>query len=220
MTLVEVLVVIAILAFFALVILSSWPLSHPPRAYRINCVSNLKQIGIAYQLWEEDHGDKYPMAVSATNGGAMEPLAQGNVGAGFLVMSNELSTPKILLCPADTLRVRATNFSNLHNSNISYFVGLNVTNDINPHLLLSGDDNLAVDGVPVKPGLLELSTGTSIRWSSGRHYAYKSHFWTPARDRFAGNLGMVDGSAQQVSSDGLQKALQETGIATNRLALP
>src|SRR5271157_5803639 len=87
MTLTEVVVVIAILVFFALVILPSWPLSHPPRANRINCVSNLKQIGIAYRLWEGDHDDKYPMVVSVTNGGAMELMARGNVVAGFLVMS-------------------------------------------------------------------------------------------------------------------------------------
>jgi len=220
MTLVEILVMIATLVFFALVITPSWPLSHPPRANRINCVSNLKQIGIAYRLWEQDHDDKYPMAVSITNGGAMELMERGNVVAGFLVMSNELSTPKILWCPADTCRSWTANFSTLNNSNISYFVGLNVTNDINPHLLLSGDDNFAIDGVPVKPGLLELSTNTLVAWASGRHIAYNAHFWTPTRERFAGNIGMADGSAQQVTTDGLDKALQQTGVATNRLALP
>ena len=41
----------------------------------------------------------------------------------FQVMSNELSTPKILVCPADT-RVAAANFVRLKNQNVSYFVGL------------------------------------------------------------------------------------------------
>jgi hypothetical protein len=31
---------------------------------------------------------------------------------------------------------------------------------------------------------------------------------------------MADGSAQQVTKDDLQKALQQTGVATNRLAIP
>ena len=41
----------------------------------------------------------------------------------FQVMSNELSTPKILACPADT-RAAANNFFRLKNQNVSYFVGL------------------------------------------------------------------------------------------------
>jgi hypothetical protein len=179
----------------------------------------LKQIGIAYQLWEGDHDDKYPAAISTTNGGAMEPLARGNVAAEFLVMSNELSTPKILWCPADTLRIWATNFYALNNSNVSYFVGLDAEAR-KPQVLLSGDDNFAIGGIPVKSGLLALSTNIPIAWSSGRHNAYNSHFWTPARDRFAGNIGLADGSAQQVTTDGLQQALQQTGVATNRLAIP
>ena len=186
---------------------------------RINCVSNLKQIGIAYRLWEGDNNGKYPMAVSVTNGGAMELVATGNVAAGFLVMSNELSTPKILLCPEDTYRVRATNFSTLNSSNISYFVGLDAA-ETKPQLFLSGDDNFTIGGIPEKSGLLELSTNTPITWTSGRHVAYNSHFWTPARYRFVGNIGMADGSVQQVATDGLQKALQQTGVTTNRLVLP
>jgi competence protein ComGC len=218
LTLVEVIVVIAVLAIALALILPALAKAkyHPSR---INCVSNLKQIGIAYRLWESDNNDKYPMAVSVTNGGVMELIATGNVAACFQVMSNELSTPKILLCPEDTRRVRATNFSTLNSSNISYFVGLDAA-ETKPQMFLSGDDNFAISGVPVKSGLLELSTNSSITWTSGRHVAHNSHFWTPARDRFVGNLGMADGSAQQVTTDGLQKALQQTGVATNRLVLP
>jgi hypothetical protein len=149
----------------------------------------------------------------------MELVATGNITACFQVMSNELSTPKILLCPEDTYRVRATNFSTLNSSNISYFVGLDAA-ETKPQLFLSGDDNLAIGGIPVKSGVLELSTNAPISWTSGRHIAYNSHFWTPARYRFVGNIGLADGSVQQVTTDGLQKALQQTGIATNRLVLP
>jgi len=218
LTLFETIVVIAVLAIAIAMILPALAKAKYRRS-RINCVSNIKQIGIAYRLWEDDHGDKYPMAVSVTNGGAMELVATGNVAAGFLVMSNELSTPKILLCPEDTYRVRATNFSTLNSSNISYFVGLDAA-ETKPQLFLSGDDNFTIGGIPEKSGLLELSTNTPITWTSGRHVAYNSHFWTPARYRFVGNIGMADGSVQQVATDGLQKALQQTGVTTNRLVLP
>src|SRR5258708_6346193 len=39
---------------------------------RIGCVNDLKQIGIAFRVWGEDNGDKYPMEISMTNGGVME----------------------------------------------------------------------------------------------------------------------------------------------------
>ena len=216
----EVIVVIAMLAILFVLLLPAFVPVHNGRQ-RINCVSNLKQIGIAYRLWEGDNNDKYPMAVSVTNGGAMELVATGNVAACFRVMSNELSTPKILICPQDIKAILATNFGEgFNNRNISYFVGLDVTNEANPQMFLSGDDNFAIGGIPVKSGLLELSTNTPITWTSGRHVAYNSHFWTPARDRFVGNIGMADGSVQQVTTDGLQKALQQTGVTTNRLVLP
>ena len=140
LTLVEILVVIFVLAILVAMLLPTSS-SGPRKARRISCVNNLKQIGLAYRIWEGDHGDEYPMSVSVTNGGAMEFVAAGNVTAIFQVMSNELSTPKILFCPADERRAYATNFSaGFSAQNISYFIGLDA-DETNPQTLLSGDDN-------------------------------------------------------------------------------
>ena len=125
LTLVEVLVVICTITLLVVIFLSSF-FCGEAKAARVNCVNNLKRIGLAYRAWEGDHGDKYPMNVSATNGGAMELVAIGDVVAIFQVMSNELSTPKLLLCPADTKRIEATNLNDL-NGKISYFRNLNAT---------------------------------------------------------------------------------------------
>ena len=200
-------VVVVFVLFFGLVFLwFALSKAYSPRK-PLECVSLLKQIGVAYRLWAGDNNDKYPMVVSVTNGGAMDLVAAGNVAACFRVMSNELSTPKILVCPQDTHRVWATNFSILNNSNISYFVGLDATNETNPRRLLSGDDNLAIDGVPVKSGVLQLPADAPVAWTKARH-------------KFVGNIGLADGSVQQVTTDGLQEALLQTGQATNRLAIP
>jgi hypothetical protein len=201
-------VVVLVVCFLLLIFLSfTLPAARNPRM-RINCVHNLKQIGIGYRLWEGDNNDKYPMAVSVTNRGAMELVATGNVAACFRVMSNELSTPKVLVCPEDKRRKYAANFSvGFGNENISYFVGVDVADDTNPHLLLSGDDHLALDGGPVKSGLLQIPTNAPISWTRARH-------------KHVGNLGMADGSAQEVTVNGLEQALIQTGIATNRLAIP
>jgi len=52
-----------------------------------------------------------------------------------------------------------------------------------PQAFLSGDDNFEIGGVPVKSGLLQFSTNTTIAWTGARH-------------EFAGNIGLADGSVQ------------------------
>jgi prepilin-type processing-associated H-X9-DG protein len=128
-------------------------------------------------------------------------------------MSNELSTPKLLVCPGDafspgdTSRVCATDFSGLSNSNISYFVGVDVTNDLNPQMIISGDCNFEIGGVPVKSGLRSFWTNDPVTWSAARHVG-------------RGNIGLADGSVQSTISTTLQNYLQQTGLATNRFAIP
>jgi len=209
MNLFEVGVVIAIVMLLAAVFLPA--LFAPKRhASRINCVNNLKQIGLAYRIWEGDNGDIYPMGVSVTLGGSMEMAATGNVVQTFLVMSNELSTPKILYCPMDAARFPANVFTGLANSNVSYFVGLDVTNAANPQLILSGDSNFEIAGGPRKPGLRSFWTNDLVAWTSNRHVDPKPF----------GNLGFADGSVQQTTSADLRHYLQSTGLATNRFSIP
>ena len=206
LTMVEVLVVIVVLAVVAAVLLPVLA-ARKCRCMRISCDSVLRQTDLSYRVWAGDNNDKYPMQVSVTNGGAMELVATGNVAAVFEVMSNELSTPKVLICPQDTKSIMATNFGRgFNDSNISYFVGLDA-DQTNPQMLLSGDDNFAVGGIPVKSGLLLLATNAPVSWTAARHVRQ-------------GNIGLADGSVQQLTTDGLQQALQRTGVATNRLAIP
>ena len=76
-------------------------------------------------------------------------------------------TTRILICPADSDHTYASNF-NLSSSNISYFLSVSA-DETYPQGLLSGDDNLTLDGVPVKSGLVDLSSNTIISWTSARH---------------------------------------------------
>lgn len=204
-TLVGLLVVIAVLAILAAMLLPALA-SAKRKAQRINCVNNLKQDGLAFRLWEGDNGDKFPMAVSTNKGGTMEFTTGANTFRHFQVMSNELSTPKILVCPADT-RVAAANFVRLKNQNVSYFVGLDAE-DINPQRFLDGDRNLTGESEP-ENGILKLVPGQRVSWTQDIHVNQ-------------GNVGLSDGSVQQCSNSGLREALRNSGETTNvwRIALP
>ena len=125
-------------------------------------------------------------------------------------MSNELATPKVLICPQDTKRLTAANFAvGFNDANISYFVGLDAE-DKYPQMIISGDDNLTVNGVRVRPGILNLSTNASVGWTKERI----GKFHGP------GNVGLVDGSVWTTTTLPFQSALVNTGIATNRLVIP
>ncbi|HAO77695.1 MAG TPA: hypothetical protein DCQ92_01730 [Verrucomicrobia subdivision 3 bacterium] len=206
MTLFEVGVVVAAVVVLAAAFLPMLATSRK-KVSKLGCTNCLKQIGLAYRIWEGDNGDIYPMGVSVTSGGSMEMVQTGNVVQTFQVMSNELSTPKVLICPNDTNRSYASSFAGLANSNISYFIGVDVTNDANPQMIISGDCNFRIGGVPVKPGLQAFWTNDPVAWTATRHVS-------------SGNIGLADGSVQSATSKSLQNYFQQTGLATNRLAIP
>jgi Domain of unknown function (DUF4190)/GYF domain 2 len=113
------------------------------RAQRINCVNNMKQIGLAFRTWALDHGDQYPFNVSTNAGGTLELCALGadgfdaNAALHFMVLSNELATPLTLVCPGDN-KQPAIDFQHLQPANVSYLLrsGSNV-NDTMPQMILA-----------------------------------------------------------------------------------
>jgi hypothetical protein len=114
------------------------------RAQSITCINNMKQIGLAFRIWEGDNNDQFPFNVSTEKGGTQQLSERNENGfdrmsyAHFQVMSNELNTPKILVCPSDSSKHAALDFANLQPENVSYLVrsGKEV-NDANPEAVLT-----------------------------------------------------------------------------------
>jgi Domain of unknown function (DUF4190) len=112
----------------------------------INSENNLKEIGLAFRVWEGDHNDQFPFNVSQAQGGTRElcePDSNGfekNPAPTFMVMSNELGTTKILVCSNDKTKQAAADFASLTANNISYQLrtGTNV-NENNPTEILAVD---------------------------------------------------------------------------------
>lgn len=146
------------------------------------------------------------MSLSTIRGGTKEWIATGDTFRHFEVMSNELATPYVLVCPSDTGRRRLRTFlPTLNNSNLSYFVGIEARDDA-PQMFLFGDRNIW-RGVRPANGVVGLTTNNFNGWGPGLHNGQ-------------GNVALADGSVQAFSPSGLREALGNTGAVTNWLQLP
>ena len=144
-TLVELLVVIAIIAILVAMLMPALEQAKS-RAKRIQCVNNLRQTGIAYHLFANDHDGKFPTQVSTNDGGSLEFVIAGYQMQSryffayqhFRPLAGELDTPKLFACPSDLERWPATNFNQFSDWNVSYVIGL-LTNSILPGAILAAD---------------------------------------------------------------------------------
>ena len=202
-TLIELIVMVAVVVLLLFIVLPAAKRDRD-RSLRISCASNLKHIGLAVKTFALDAKDQYPMNVEAKNGGSLEAVSTSEVFRHFQALSNELSTPILLVCPADS-RKRATNFTALANSKVTYFIGLDAKDSM-PNMFLSGDRNLT-NGTLLSPNqVLVLTTNRPVGWTHEVH-------------KFAGNVALADGSVQGFTSSKLNQALIASG-ETNRLAIP
>jgi prepilin-type N-terminal cleavage/methylation domain-containing protein/prepilin-type processing-associated H-X9-DG protein len=204
-TLTEVLLVVAVLALLALLLL---PAVTRPRhsSGRLGCTNNLKQIGLAFRTWAIDNDGRLPMQVSVTNGGTMELAASGLVFPHFLVASNELATPRLLVCPNDERRSSVVSFiAGLSDTNISYFVNIDATPE-EASSLLCADRNLT-NVQTAGSRFVIISNGTRIGWTKEIHSK-------------RGNACFADGAVHGATNGWPLTIVRLPDGVTNRLAIP
>jgi len=211
-TLIELLVVIAIIALLAAILLPALARAKE-KARRIQCVSNVKQVALAIKLFAVEQDGLYPWHIPPSEGGTYGPLAADS-WRNFSAVSNDLNTPKILVCPSDTgTKKTVINWSDdpdgLANpanrgQAISYFLSLDGYEQLPPTMIV-GDRHVlggaaafcsSVADLPGVPCRLLAAGDLSVRWGSATH----------------GSLGIFslsDGSAHITRDPELREAVTE-----------
>lgn len=180
-TMVELLVVITA-AIALLVLFLVYTQKAAARRQRIECVNNLKQVGL---LCRAQGAENRLFSAGGNVSKVLTNTPETDVIAMLKTMTN-LANPRVFVCPADRKRSPASSWSELSRDTVSYFFNLE-GGEVHPNVLLSGDSNMTTNAVPLSPGIAVVTPGSAMGWTRDRH-------------QNAGNVALGDGSVQQATS--------------------
>lgn len=204
------------------------------RAQRIQCIDNLRQTSTGFRLFSADGSPDYPFA-SLSKGTAVpaglprfDSKSPGELWKLFQSASMDLSSPRVLVCPADPGRISADSFGTnglstefAHTGQrlnaLSYFASIDANEQYLENIHM-GDRYLTRDP--------EAKTEATTTFLSGQNdVGYGSTSLTELRwittiHGGGGNAIFMDGSAYFLTSAKLRTALRKQGTATNRIWLP
>jgi prepilin-type N-terminal cleavage/methylation domain-containing protein len=209
-TLIELLVVIFIMAVLVAMLLPVR--TRRDKSITIACLSNQRQVAIGLIMFKDDNAGKYPWQILEIKGGSMELAAGDQAFPHYRAFSNYLSgQTRLLVCPTDNDRHPATNFSELTDANISYFLSLDA--GTNGSFILAGDRHLETGGKSAGPGSFIYSTNLFLNWTHELH--------SKVKNGPIGVLVFADGHGQVVRNKDLNPLFQNQPLAnTERLVIP
>jgi len=224
----ELLTILGVLGLLAALVLPALA-NNKQRSERVICLNNLRQIGQAYHEWGTEHSSRLPVRTPYCEGGLM-PFGcdvgagpapwwlagfQNNVWFQYLWISNELRTPKILVCPSDPAKSAANHWGGspgglanayYQNRAVSYIIATDAfPDDINA--LVTGDRNIRPSSntgacysglAPVRQ--LTLGVPATFGLTSAIHVD-------------AGNFLFYDGRVEELSSQGFARRVSQSGGA-------
>ena len=233
-SLVEVMVVVAVIAIISAVFLSKHARDRD-RARRISCIGSLKITSMGLRLFANDADGAYPFQFLSrpTNsmmfGSAFKTNDPGELWKLIQVAQNDIASARVPICPGDRPWRPADSFltaglpgefahTNSRLNALSYFLSPDA-DESDPSLILMGDRYLTTDPETSSErktsflfGQQDVSSGASlekqVRWISTVHQG-------------GGNAAFMDGSVQQLTTAKLREAIvnQPAGRA-NRIWLP
>jgi prepilin-type processing-associated H-X9-DG protein len=199
------------------------------KTIRTQCLDRLSHIGRAFRMYVVDHDGRYPMNVGTNAGGSADYLGTGdtsnplNIYTHFRAASNYIGRPEFLICPADSGRYVASNWTdfsdNLYAKNAALSYGISIEADISrPRMLLAADRSFDWPNGKIA---FEFD-GRSLRGNIGTNLTQlRTLGWDPtALHKGVGNLAMADGSVQPVTSEQLRRAINQSGDNRNNYAQP
>jgi hypothetical protein len=195
------------------------------RSERLVCVNNLRQIGIALQVWGDSHDDEKPWRVTPLNGGTSGHALAANAWFHFVVASNELGSPKVLVCPSDAGTRTAIAWTSQQGgflnpqyraNALSYFVAGHA-DFAHPSTWVSGDGNLSGFTYGQGCGLLGVSTAAAAITPR----VSPTTQWTSTIHNAEGNLLLNSGQVLQVPNSGLMTSVSNSlWLTSDHLLLP
>jgi len=199
-------------------------LAHGHTKSQVNCSSKLKQIGLAWLTWAHDQETtEFPFRTPIANEGTMgstDPF-KNEAWWQFCVISNQLGSPEILVCPADNVVGEARNIATdwgrskkggfmapgFRDRAVSYTIGLEAGTTSNsrggadgPTEILATDRNIVFDD---RDGTCSSGVGDAwlirVKGKNGQDPPATAA-WKDPIHRMHGNVLTQDGAVQMLNT--------------------